>query len=75
VHDNTIVQTSRIAAGLGQDIGDVSYFAVKNNRWTNNTYIVGPVGAHPTPFSWNNQYLAEAQWRGYGHDTTGSFVR
>jgi hypothetical protein len=71
VHHNTIVQMSGYS-GLGQDVGDLTYFTGKNNRFTDNTYHLG---ANPWPFAWMNQSLAEGEWRRYGNDTTGLIVR
>jgi hypothetical protein len=32
-------------------------------------------GAKGNPFSWNNGYLTDAQWRSLGNDDTGTFRR
>ena len=58
--------------GLAQNVGDTSYYTSRNNRFENNTYYLGPTSTY---FLWTERNLTEAQWRGYGLDVTGTFIR
>jgi hypothetical protein len=69
VHDNTIVQTTGLAAGLRVSISDPSYFTSKNNRWEDNTYHLDDLNAGR--FLWQSSYIDAAAWRSYGHDEPG----
>jgi parallel beta-helix repeat protein len=71
VHDNT-VRVAQGYTGLVQDIGDTSYFTSRNNRFDRNTYYLGSAAA---PFEWMNGPRTDAQWKTYGNDTSGQFVR
>jgi parallel beta-helix repeat protein len=79
VHDNTVTQTNRprnpnelsVAAGIVTDIpGNLAPFTSRNNRFVNNDYTVNP---NPQPFAWMNGTRTIAQWKGYGHDQSGTF--
>jgi parallel beta-helix repeat protein len=71
VHDNT-VRFSQGFSGLGQDVGDTSYFTSRNNRFERNTYYLG---SYSYPFAWMDGARNDSQWRSYGNDVTGSFTR
>lgn len=78
VHDNvvTMVQGAVDASGLGpvtgvgQDIGDDSYFTSHGNRFVNNTYYLGTRSEY---FEWMDKEMNAAMWQGYGQDVTGTF--
>lgn len=71
VHDNTIVMQSGLT-GVVQDIGSPIIFLQANNRFTGNTYhIAGNVH----PFAWLDGVRTELEWKAYGQDTNGLFVR
>ena len=57
--------------GLAQNVGDMSYYTSRNNRFEHNTYYL----TQNTYLFWNNQNLSEAQWLAYGNDVTGTFSR
>ena len=68
VHDNTVRQSSGIAAGLRLlNESDQAYYTSKNNRWANNEYSLGdPMrGLH---YFWANEPIDPGRWRQYGHD-------
>jgi hypothetical protein len=72
VHDNTIRQTDAgRAAGLtDNDRRANPYSAAANNRWTSNTYFVGPA----TRWRWApNADLEQTQWRAAGQDSASVF--
>jgi hypothetical protein len=70
VYDNTVTLTSP-SMGLQQQVGDISYFTHRNNRFAANRYdVVDPAGA--TYWKWMNGDRGWAQWRGYGQDLTGT---
>jgi parallel beta-helix repeat protein len=71
VHDN-LVSMSQGQTGLVQDIGDTSYFTSRNNRFDRNQYHLGSNAYY---FTWMNGSRNETQWKGYGLDVAGSFVR
>ena len=66
VHDNLVSQSSGVAAGLAQDIGDNSYFTSRNNSFGGDTYQVTGVS-----YAWMNNWQTAAQWQAYGMDVTG----
>jgi parallel beta-helix repeat protein len=75
VHDNTV--TMRAGAideftGIGQDIGDKSYFMRHGNRFANNTYYLGTAALY---FAWMDVDLTEAGWVRNGQDARGKFYR
>jgi parallel beta-helix repeat protein len=81
IHDNTITQTNlprtenelSVAAGVATDIpSNSAMFSSRNNRFTNNTYYLGP---NPTPFAWRFGVRTEAEWKAYGQDVNGRFNR
>jgi parallel beta-helix repeat protein len=65
VHDNSITQT-RGWTGVQQQVGDMSYFTSRNNRFQANTYVIG---SNPRPFAWMGSTRTKAEWLAYGHDT------
>lgn len=71
VHDNTIVMQSGLT-GLVQDIGSPGLFLEANNRFTGNTYHIT---GNPLPFAWNDAQRTEIEWKAFGQDTDGMFVR
>jgi parallel beta-helix repeat protein len=71
VHDNTVSMTNGGRSGVAQDNGDNDVFN-RNNRFVHNTYYLG---SNSRPFEWANAQLTESQWRGYGQDTNGTFIR
>ena len=71
VHDNTVTMPSG-HSGIAQDTGDRSVFTSWNNRFVHNTYFLK---GNSQPFAWMDRRITEAQWRNYGHDVTGQFVR
>jgi hypothetical protein len=84
-HDNTVTQnqpmsafpafSANAAAGLVDDTGTNGAFS-RNNRFTHNTYYLLPITAGNSPgFEWLGGWRTDAQWRGYGHDATGTFNR
>jgi hypothetical protein len=76
VHDNMVTYGGTgapIVAGGVQDVGSTAIFSSRNNRFENNSYNL--TGAKSNPFSWNNAYLSEAQWRSFGNDESGTFMR
>jgi len=70
VHDNTINNTVGWT-GMVQDIGDLSYFTSRNNRFDSNHYLLK--GTYP--FAWMNGERTEFEWRQYGEDVNGTFSR
>lgn len=71
VHDNQIRMTTG-TTGAVQDIGDNSIFTSRNNRFTNNSYAIG---ADARYWDWMNAMRTESEWKAYGNDTSGTFVR
>jgi parallel beta-helix repeat protein len=80
VHDNTVRMTVQAVdgngvgnvTGIAQDVGDLSYFTSKNNRFVHNTYYLGSAGNY---FAWMNGQMTESQWQEFGQDLTGTFIR
>jgi hypothetical protein len=70
VHDNTIVQTTNLAAGLRVTISDPSYYTNKNNRWEENTYYLDDLNA--ARFLWQSGYIDADAWRSFGLDESGA---
>ena len=71
VHDNIVTMTQG-KTGLAQSVGDNSYYTSRNNRWSHNSYKLGPNAAY---FTWVGRAMSEGQWRQYGQDIDGSFLR
>jgi parallel beta-helix repeat protein len=71
VHDNVITMGSG-KTGLVQNVSDNSCFTNRNNRWVNNHYRLG---ANSDYFSWSNADVNENEWRMYGQDVAGTFIR
>lgn len=70
VHNNHVDQKAEptgsevaIAAGLADDVGNMETFNSRNNRFTDNTYTLGPA---KQPFAWANSTCTEAKWHEYG---------
>jgi parallel beta-helix repeat protein len=71
VHDNTVRLTQGYM-GIGQDVGDTSYFTSRNNRFERNTYSVG---SYSYPFAWMDAARDYSQWRSFGNDVTGTLTQ
>ena len=71
VHDN-LVRMPRGQTGVGQLVGDDSYFTSRNNRFANNSYTLT---GNATPFIWMDGTRTDPQWKGYGEDVSGTFIR
>jgi parallel beta-helix repeat protein len=71
VHGNTITMVSG-QTGLAQDVGDLSLYTDRNNRFENNTYHLGTRSLY---FEWMGRAVTERDWRGFGNDSDGSFNR
>jgi Right handed beta helix region len=73
VHDNTIIQTTGIAAGLiRSDNYDDSIFTSWNNRFENNTYnLADPTGKY---YQWMNAGRSKEEWQGFGNDVRGRWL-
>jgi hypothetical protein len=75
VHDNVVRQPSGRAAGLAvYNTTDTSYFTTRNNRYENNVYYLTDPNAADS-FRWKSGYINSGEWKGYGHDDTGTFYR
>ena len=70
VHDNTVVQSTGRAAGVTQNIGSNAVFTKQNNHFARNTYDLGATARY---FRWMNGDRTTPEWKGYGHDVTGTF--
>lgn len=69
VHDNVVTMQSG-TTGVAQNVGDLSVFTSWNNRFVNNSYVLGATAT----FAWNDSTtLTAAQWRAAGQDVTGTF--
>ncbi len=64
VHDNMITIQKGLT-GLGQDVGDNSFFTGKNNRFQNNTYTLGSNSRY---FHWMNKRRSLEGWNSFGQD-------
>jgi parallel beta-helix repeat protein len=71
VHDNRVTMRSG-RSGIAQDVGDNAVFTSRNNRFAHNTYTLG---TNSRPFEWMNAQITESQWKSYGQDAVGSFLR
>ena len=72
VHDNTVRQTDTGRAAGVTDTDPITnpYARPANNRWVNNTYIVGP----DTRWRWaGNQDVLRSEWQGAGQDAGSVF--
>jgi hypothetical protein len=73
VHDNTVVQSSGVAAALYQNVDNDSYYTNKNNRFASNNYCLGT--SLPTQiYWWLDNYNSQSHWVGYGQDVTGTWL-
>jgi hypothetical protein len=70
VHDNTI-RMPKGMTGAVQDVNDLAIFNSRNNRFEHNTYYLTPDGH----FAWMNAERTDTEWKAYGMDTTGTFIR
>jgi hypothetical protein len=67
VHDNTVRQSSGIAAGLNLYLeSDQSYYTSGNNHWEGNAYYLDDLDA--ARFMWSAGPVGADGWRSYGHD-------
>jgi len=71
VHDNSVKLTIGIN-GVAQDIGDTSWFTSHGVRYQKNTY---ELGANSKYLAWQNATRTETEWKNYGNDTSGQFIR
>ena len=75
VHDNTIAMHEGVTGirtrGVAKYLDDVTYTTF-GNRFHGNNYRLGP---NPRPFQWKNENRTEDEWKAYGQDTGGRFVR
>jgi len=71
VHDNR-VQMQVGQTGLVTDTGDMAIFESRNNHFDRNTYFLG---AQAKVFTWMGDERTEGEWRSYGQDRAGTFVR
>lgn len=70
VHDNTVtMETGR--SGLAQNMGDLSVFTSRNNRWERNVYEFGVQNL--LPFMWMNRPVSREGWQSYDLDVAGAF--
>ena len=76
VHDNNVTQTGPLDAGSGRtgmvDTNGTGAFTSSNNRYANNTYRLPPATRN---FMWMGRDLTDAEWKGYGQDVNGIFMR
>jgi parallel beta-helix repeat protein len=71
VHDNTVTMAQGFT-GLLQYINSNDVFTAHNNRFTNNTYYLGPNARY---FRWMNGDRTDAEWQAYNQDVDGQFIR
>ncbi|HWC07269.1 MAG TPA: right-handed parallel beta-helix repeat-containing protein [Gemmatimonadota bacterium] len=64
VHDNDIAMDTGWT-GLGEGVGDDSYYTDKNNRFERNRYRID---SRSRAFMWQKQELTLEEWQAYGHD-------
>jgi hypothetical protein len=64
VHDNDIAMDTGWT-GLGEGVGDDSYYTDKNNRFERNRYRID---RRSRAFMWQKQELTLEEWQAYGHD-------
>jgi parallel beta-helix repeat protein len=69
VHDNTVQTAGQ--TGIQQTIGSNAVYTSWNNRFRHNTYT--GMSKNRNPFYWMNNTRTVPQWKGYGHDLTGTF--
>jgi hypothetical protein len=73
VHDNTVVQTHGVAAGLYQGVNNNEYYGRKNNQFVNNVYCLEK--SKPSQvYWWLNDYRSQAEWVRYGQDAAGTWA-
>jgi nitrous oxidase accessory protein NosD len=71
VHDNVVSMTSGWS-GVEDLTGNTAVFSSWNNRFQRNTYHLGPSAQY---FFWLYAFRTEIEWKRYGQDTTGRFLR
>ena len=71
VHDNDIDMSAGGVSGFAQDIGNTSLFNTSIVKFSGNRYRLGS----SRPFHWMNGTKTESEWKSYGQDQNGSFVR
>ena len=72
VHDNDIDMSAGGVTGFAQDIGNTSLFNTSIVKFSGNRYRLG---SSSRPFHWMNGTKTESEWKSYGQDQSGSFVR
>jgi hypothetical protein len=58
--------------GIVDDVGDRSCYTSRNNRFDRNSYQLGPGDLF---FAWMNGERSESEWRRFGQDVNGTFIR
>lgn len=71
VYDNYIEMSGTGFSGIVQSVGNNDVFSLSaNNRFFNNDYKLYNVSK---PHAWMNSTRTPTEWRGYGHDLTGTW--
>ncbi len=72
VHDNTITMDTGPTGIAVLDVPPDSVFVGRNNRFSGNTYFLGPETRY---FRWMGTSRTEAEWQAFGNDVDGVFNR
>lgn len=75
VHDNTVTQSSGLAAGIFSVTDPSVYpaiFTSWNNKFTTDNYCILPASGNF--FQWNGSLMDATTWKSSGLDTSGVFV-
>lgn len=72
VHHNNIVMKEG-ETGFDVKTRDLQYYTKKNNRFTNNTYIVE--SQEPKSFRWMNARHTFKEWQNFGQDVSGTMTK
>jgi hypothetical protein len=73
VHDNTVQLIAGGNMGIERYSGDAGVWSSRNNHFEHNTYQLQT--APSSPFIWAAGYKTAPQWKSYGNDDTGTFIR
>ena len=73
VHDNILYMDNGVT-GVKRQVGAVGteVYESRNNLFEDNTYYLGPNSNY---FTWNDTDISESEWKAYGHDLNGTFIR
>jgi hypothetical protein len=71
VHNNTITQTTGMAAGIAVYNADNSVFTNMNNTFQANTYRLA--NSNGVFYDWMNTGHTRSEWTNYGMDISGSW--